>query len=84
MRSTISGSRSKGPERRDGGAGRLNEMGLEPPQEQTTCCYAVQDKVWVTDPDGAPWEVYAVLADALGRHGPGRRRRLFRVRGRRQ
>jgi catechol 2,3-dioxygenase-like lactoylglutathione lyase family enzyme len=33
-------------------------------QEQTTCCYALQDKVWVTDPDGAPWEVYTVLADA--------------------
>lgn len=33
-------------------------------QEGTTCCYAVQDKVWVNDPDGAPWEVYTVLADA--------------------
>jgi catechol 2,3-dioxygenase-like lactoylglutathione lyase family enzyme len=33
-------------------------------EEQTTCCYAVQDKVWVNDPDGSPWEVYAVLADA--------------------
>jgi catechol 2,3-dioxygenase-like lactoylglutathione lyase family enzyme len=29
-----------------------------------TCCYATQDKVWVHDPDGAPWEVYTVLADA--------------------
>jgi catechol 2,3-dioxygenase-like lactoylglutathione lyase family enzyme len=29
-----------------------------------TCCYAVQDKVWVSDPDGARWEVYTVLADA--------------------
>jgi catechol 2,3-dioxygenase-like lactoylglutathione lyase family enzyme len=46
-------------------AGRLSEMGLETDlREQTTCCFAVQDKVWVTDPDGAPWEVYAVLADA--------------------
>jgi catechol 2,3-dioxygenase-like lactoylglutathione lyase family enzyme len=33
-------------------------------EEQTTCCYALQDKVWVHDPDGAPWEVYTVLADA--------------------
>lgn len=33
-------------------------------QESTTCCHAVQDKTWVTDPDGAPWEVYTVLADA--------------------
>jgi catechol 2,3-dioxygenase-like lactoylglutathione lyase family enzyme len=38
-------------------------------QEQTTCCYALQDKVWVTDPDGAPWEVYTVLADAPGESG---------------
>lgn len=33
-------------------------------EEQTTCCYALQDKVWVHDPDDAPWEVYTVLADA--------------------
>ncbi len=33
-------------------------------QENTTCCYAVQDKVWVNDPNGAPWEVYTVLAEA--------------------
>ncbi len=32
-------------------------------QESTTCCYAVQDKVWVTGPD-LPWEIYTVLADA--------------------
>ena len=28
------------------------------------CCYAVQDKVWVDGPDGEPWEIYTVLADA--------------------
>ncbi|HET9690733.1 MAG TPA: ArsI/CadI family heavy metal resistance metalloenzyme [Acidimicrobiales bacterium] len=33
-------------------------------EEQTTCCYALQDKVWVDAPDGEPWEVYTVLADA--------------------
>lgn len=44
---------------------RLADAGLMPRiQESTTCCYAVQDKAWVTDPDGAPWEVYTVLADA--------------------
>lgn len=44
---------------------RLADAGLATAAEQnTTCCYAVQDKVWVTDPDGAPWEVYTVLADA--------------------
>ena len=44
---------------------RLADAGLATAaEENTTCCYAVQDKVWVTDPDGAPWEVYTVLADA--------------------
>jgi catechol 2,3-dioxygenase-like lactoylglutathione lyase family enzyme len=44
---------------------RLSQSGLDTRmQEQTSCCYAVQDKVWVSDPDGAPWEVYTVLADA--------------------
>jgi catechol 2,3-dioxygenase-like lactoylglutathione lyase family enzyme len=33
-------------------------------EENVSCCYAVQDKVWVSDPDGAPWEIYTVLADA--------------------
>ncbi len=50
--------------------GRLTEEGLETEvQEQTTCCFAVQDKVWVNDPDGAPWEVYTVLADAPAEGG---------------
>jgi catechol 2,3-dioxygenase-like lactoylglutathione lyase family enzyme len=44
---------------------RLAEAGLATaPEQNTTCCYAVQDKVWMSDPDGAPWEVYTVLADA--------------------
>ena len=44
---------------------RLAAEGLGPDvQESTTCCYALQDKAWVNDPDGAPWEVYTVLADA--------------------
>jgi catechol 2,3-dioxygenase-like lactoylglutathione lyase family enzyme len=33
-------------------------------EEGTTCCYALQDKVWVTGPGGERWEVYTVLADA--------------------
>jgi catechol 2,3-dioxygenase-like lactoylglutathione lyase family enzyme len=33
-------------------------------EDTVTCCYAVQDKVWVNDPDGAPWEIYTVLADS--------------------
>jgi catechol 2,3-dioxygenase-like lactoylglutathione lyase family enzyme len=32
-------------------------------EESTTCCYAVQDKVWVQGPDNA-WEFYTVLGDA--------------------
>jgi catechol 2,3-dioxygenase-like lactoylglutathione lyase family enzyme len=33
-------------------------------EDNVACCYAVQDKVWVNDPDGARWEVYTVLADS--------------------
>jgi catechol 2,3-dioxygenase-like lactoylglutathione lyase family enzyme len=45
-------------------AGRLSSAGLSTDVlESTTCCYAVQDKVWVTAPGGEPWEVYTVLAD---------------------
>lgn len=33
-------------------------------EEQTACCFALQDKVWVDGPDGRHWEVYTVLADA--------------------
>ena len=45
---------------------RFREAGLETAvEESVTCCYAVQDKVWVTDPDGNKWEVFVVLeADA--------------------
>lgn len=46
-------------------AGRLAAEGLETVSEQdTACCYAVQDKVWVTGPGAEPWEVYVVKADA--------------------
>jgi len=51
---------------------RLSGEGFAPDvQESTTCCYALQDKAWVNDPDGAPWEVYTVLADASGQPGLG-------------
>ena len=33
-------------------------------EDEVTCCYAVQDKVWVDGPDREPWEIYTVLADA--------------------
>src|SRR5919199_6797585 len=32
---------------------------------QTSCCYAVQDKTWVADPDGNEWEAFVVLEDNL-------------------
>jgi catechol 2,3-dioxygenase-like lactoylglutathione lyase family enzyme len=32
---------------------------------KTDCCYALQDKTWVRDPDGNEWEVFAVLEDNL-------------------
>jgi catechol 2,3-dioxygenase-like lactoylglutathione lyase family enzyme len=38
-------------------------------EDGVTCCYAVQDKVWVSGPDDTPWEVYTVLADS--REGAG-------------
>lgn len=48
-------------------SGRLASEGLTTSEEQgVTCCYALQDKVWVKDPSGAPWEIYTVLADAPG------------------
>lgn len=44
---------------------RLNQSNLSiEPENQVTCCYALQDKVWVKDPDGADWEVYVVLEDS--------------------
>ena len=32
---------------------------------QTNCCYAVQDKTWIQDPDGNEWEAFVVLKDNL-------------------
>jgi catechol 2,3-dioxygenase-like lactoylglutathione lyase family enzyme len=44
---------------------RLAEEGLFTEEEMgTTCCFATQDKVWVTAPGGERWEVYTVLADS--------------------
>ena len=44
---------------------RYTEAGMETEVEDgTTCCYALQDKVWVSGPSGHRWEIYTVLADA--------------------
>ncbi|MFH8347567.1 ArsI/CadI family heavy metal resistance metalloenzyme [Streptomyces sp. NPDC018045] len=46
-------------------ADRLKNAGLATFEENdTSCCYALQDKVWVTGPGKEPWEVYVVKADA--------------------
>ncbi|MGO1972264.1 MAG: hypothetical protein ACTH2Q_04825 [Propionibacteriaceae bacterium] len=43
----------------------LVEAGLATFEENDTeCCYALQDKVWVHGPGSEPWEVYVVKADA--------------------
>ncbi|SDK00418.1 ArsI/CadI family heavy metal resistance metalloenzyme [Nonomuraea jiangxiensis] len=44
---------------------RLKDAGLATFEENdTSCCYALQDKVWVHGPGAEPWEVYVVKADA--------------------
>jgi|ERR1035441_7369824 hypothetical protein len=44
---------------------RLTGEGLFTDEEiGTTCCFATQDKVWVTGPAGERWEVYTVLSDS--------------------
>jgi catechol 2,3-dioxygenase-like lactoylglutathione lyase family enzyme len=48
---------------------RCREAGLDVAvEENVTCCYAVQNKVWATDPDGNKWEVYVVLDDGGTQH----------------
>jgi catechol 2,3-dioxygenase-like lactoylglutathione lyase family enzyme len=46
-------------------AARFKRNGLQTrSEENTSCCYAVQDKVWVEDPDGNMWEVFVVKGDS--------------------
>lgn len=41
---------------------RFSEAGVGTAvEENTTCCCAVQDKVWVEDPEGNQWEIFVVL-----------------------
>lgn len=50
---------------------RLTNEGLFTEEElNTTCCFAAQDKVWVTGPGDERWEIYTVLADS-DTFGPG-------------
>jgi len=44
---------------------RLRVTGLISREEAATvCCYAEQDKIWLQDPNGVPWEYYAITDDA--------------------
>ena len=44
---------------------RFKQAGLKTrTEENTECCYALQDKVWVEDPDGNAWEVFVVKGDS--------------------
>jgi catechol-2,3-dioxygenase len=68
------GIRVGSPEEVHGWRRRLEASGLSPRIEAlTACCYALQEKIWLADPDGNEWEVYAVLEDLEeeGRCGPG-------------
>ncbi|MGA1647859.1 MAG: ArsI/CadI family heavy metal resistance metalloenzyme [Ilumatobacteraceae bacterium] len=44
---------------------RLQGQGMDTlVEENTTCCFAIQDKVWIDGPDSEKWEIYTVLSDA--------------------
>ncbi len=44
---------------------RLSTTGLGTAvEDEVSCCFAIQDKVWTDGPDGEAWEIYTVLADA--------------------
>ena len=44
---------------------RLTDEGVDAVEENGTCCFAKQDKIWIDGPDGA-WEIYTVLEDSEG------------------
>lgn len=56
------------PEAVDGAIARLQDAGCETDVEhEQTCCYAKQNKVWTSDPDGRRWETYYVLEETAVR-----------------
>lgn len=56
------------PEAVDGAIARLQAAGFETDVEnEQTCCYAKQNKVWARDPDGRRWETYFVLEEVAPR-----------------
>ena len=61
------GIRVETTEEVEASSARLSNEGLITFDERdTTCCYARQDKVWVSDPAGNKWEIYTVLEDVEG------------------
>ncbi len=49
---------------------RLRSAGIGVAVErEQTCCYAKQDKVWASDPDGRRWEIYHVIEESAQRDG---------------
>jgi catechol 2,3-dioxygenase-like lactoylglutathione lyase family enzyme len=54
----------------DAAIARLQAAGLPTDIEvEETCCYAKQNKVWTSDPDGRRWETYAVLEEVAENEG---------------
>lgn len=52
---------------------RLRDAGMTPrPERDVTCCYAVADKFWVSDPDGNDWEFWVFKSDADSMYEPVR------------
>ena len=50
---------------------RLEKAGLiSQAKKDSVCCYARQDKFWVSDPDGYAWEFYFLIADSDLRDAP--------------
>src|SRR5699024_4834992 len=56
----------------DAATERLTAAGLATFEENDTdCCYALQDKVWVRGPGREPWEIYVVKGEGESLHGAG-------------
>lgn len=54
------------------GAARFAKAGIRPAMEENvTCCYAEQNKAWVSDPDGNPWEIFLVTGAEAPVHSKG-------------
>ncbi|MDH3533571.1 MAG: VOC family protein [Gammaproteobacteria bacterium] len=65
------GVETQSQEELDATISRLAAAGLADRLEQdATCCYAQQNKVWSTEPDGLAWEWYRITDDSPGERAP--------------